>query len=170
MTSITKKMVVEQLNLTKPGNHRTGSRSEITGHDRRRATEEGEWGTAHPPIAEWDELRKATRVLLRQDRHPRVFAAVLENPRMTEGLLVPVLKSEATPSEILDLVAQNGRWGSRYTLRMALCRNRRTRMQTALGLLPGLKKADLRALTKEPKLAPAVKDRARLLLGESGQR
>ena len=45
-----------------------GSIGKIAGHYRSRPPEEGERGTAHPPVAEWDELREAALVLSREDR------------------------------------------------------------------------------------------------------
>lgn len=104
---------------------------------------------------------------VRHDVHPRVVGAVLENPRLTEGLLSPVVSSESTPPPVLAVIAENRRWGSRYPIRVGLSRNPRTPVQQALGLLPLLKKQDLRAVARDPRLAGAVRRRARTLLGEA---
>jgi len=102
---------------------------------------------------------------LRHDPSPRVFAALLENPRLTEGLLAPLVHRENAAPEVLRLIAENPRWGLRYPLRTALARNPRTPVATALALLPALKKVDLRAVVASPRVAPAVRRRARLLAG-----
>ncbi len=73
--------------------------------------------------------RRASPLLiaqLRSDPEPRVIAALLENPRLTEGGLMPMVSSETTSPEVLGMVARHGRWGVRYPVRLALCRNRRT--------------------------------------------
>jgi hypothetical protein len=103
---------------------------------------------------------------LRNDPTPRVIAALLDNPRLTEGTLAPLAHGERTPAPILELLAADRRWGVRYPLRLALARNPRTPVATALRLLSGLHKPDLRGLASDLRLAEAVRRRARLLLGE----
>jgi hypothetical protein len=103
---------------------------------------------------------------LRRDPSRQVIAALLENPRLTEGVLVPMVASETTLPAVLELVAKNRRWGNRYGVRQAICRNPRTPTATALQQLPLLKKGDLRAVASQHSLHPAVRQRARLLLGQ----
>ncbi len=105
---------------------------------------------------------------LRKDPSPRVIAAMLENPRLTEGLLLPLLVGEEVSAPVLALVAANARFGNRYPVRLAVAKNPRTPTGVAMGLLPGLRKPDLGAVGADPRLAPPVRRRARLLLGESG--
>lgn len=106
-------------------------------------------------------------VQLRHDPNPRVLAALLDNPRLTEGLLAPLAHSSSTPAAILDVIIHDRRWGVRYGLRLAVVRNPSAALETALRLLPGLRKADLRAVAADAKLGAQVRQRARLLLGES---
>ena len=104
---------------------------------------------------------------LRHDSEPRVIAALLENPRLTEGGLMPLVSSETAKPEILTLVARHPKWGIRYPVRLSLARNRRTPVQTALGLLPLLKKNDLKGLAQDRRLSMAVRRRAAVLLGRT---
>lgn len=103
--------------------------------------------------------------LLRDDPSPRVIAALLENPRMTEGLLAPLVHREDARPEVLRVIADNPRWASRYGLRSALARNPRTPIAVAQRLLPMLKKVDLRAVAADPRLSRAVRRRAEALGG-----
>jgi hypothetical protein len=105
---------------------------------------------------------------LRHDPSPRVLEALLENPRLTEGLLMPLVARGTTPPPVLDALAKDRRWGSRYELRLGLCRNPQTPVETVLRLLPLLKKKDLRAVASHLRLAAVVRRRARLLLGDGG--
>ena len=102
---------------------------------------------------------------LRHDPDPRVIAALLDNPRMTEDVVVPLTHSERTSPAVLRVVADDRRWGVRYAVRVGLSRNPRTPLATALALLPRLKKPDLAAVAAHPRLAPAVRRRAETLLG-----
>ena len=102
---------------------------------------------------------------LRHDNEPRVIAALLENPRLTEGGLVPLVSSETAKPEILAMLARHPKWGIRYPIRVSLARNRRTPVQTTLSLLPLLRKQDLKGIEQDRRLNVAVRRRAAVLLG-----
>ena len=103
---------------------------------------------------------------LRMDHDARVIEVLLENPRITEGSLMPLLGSDRARPEILTLVARHRKWGIRYGVRSALCRNARTPPEIVLGLLSQLKKSDLRAVHRDRRLSAAVRRRAATLLGQ----
>ncbi|MGD2114123.1 MAG: hypothetical protein PVG07_03660 [Acidobacteriota bacterium] len=113
--------------------------------------------------------RASGRILsrLRHDPSPRVAGALLENPRITEGILVPLVASDDAQPKVLELVARNRRWGVRYEVRLALCCNPRTPVRTVLPILPMLRKRDLRTVAREIRLPAAVRRRAKVLLGEA---
>lgn len=104
---------------------------------------------------------------LRHDHEPRVISALLENPRLTEGSLIPLASSETAKPEVLALVARHPKWGTRYAVRISLARNRRTPVQTTLGILPLLKKQDLKGIEQDRRMNMAVRRRAAVLLGRS---
>lgn len=105
---------------------------------------------------------------LRHDPHPRVVRALLENPRLTEGLLLPLIGGDGARPEILRVIAEDGRWSHRCAVRAALCRNPRTPVMSALRLLPLLSRPELREVIGRSGVPAAVRRRARLLAGESG--
>ncbi len=106
-------------------------------------------------------------VQLRNDPEPMVIKALLENPRLTEGSLLPMLSREMARPEILSLVANSNRWGTRYPVRVAICKNPRTPATSSLPLLPMLKKKDLAAVARDRRLPAVVTRRAEVLLGET---
>lgn len=103
---------------------------------------------------------------LRHDPSARVIAALLDNPRLTLGVLMPLVSSESALPAVLKLIAEDRRWGVRYEVRQALAKNPRTPPDSALRMLAWLQKADLRAVAVDARLAPAVRRRAQLLLGD----
>ena len=105
---------------------------------------------------------------LRHDPSPRVIAALLDNPRLTEDLLYPVVHGVTTPGPVLALIAADRRWGARSGLQAALCRNPHTPLAAALRILPLLRKPELRAVSQDPHLAEPLRLRARVLLGDAG--
>ena len=104
---------------------------------------------------------------LRNDPEPRVIEALLENPRLTEGSLLPMLSREVARPEVLSLVANSHRWGTRYPVRVAICKNPRTPATSSLPLLPMLKKKDLGAVARDRRLPSVVRRRAEVLLGKA---
>lgn len=103
---------------------------------------------------------------LRHDPSPTVIGALLENPRLTEGALHPMVRNEKTQPAVLEVVARDRRWGVRYRIRVGLAKNPSTPLETALRILPNLKKPDLKAVASGVRIPAVVRRRARLLLGE----
>ncbi len=138
-----------------------------------RRTAEIHLGTRLPEMAVGEKVslaRRASPGILSQLRHdpsPQVIAALLDNPRLTEGVLAPVLHSASTSPAILELIANDRRWGVRYPLRLALVRNPATPLKVSWRLLEALRKADLRPVAADPRIPEPVRRRARVLLGDS---
>lgn len=107
-------------------------------------------------------------VHLRFDSQSQVIGAFLENPRMTQGLLLPLVASESAAPEILRLISENRRWGVLYAVRQGLVRNPRTPPVVAMRLLPRLKKIDRQAVARDRRLSPALRQKARKMLGDGG--
>jgi hypothetical protein len=105
---------------------------------------------------------------LRADPTPRVIGALLENPRLTEGLLMPLVAGESTSPQVLAKVASNPRWGVRPAIRFAICRNPSTPPAAALAALPMLAKRELEAIANDLHLTLPVRRRAQLLSGTGG--
>jgi hypothetical protein len=113
--------------------------------------------------------RRATGALvdaLGAERSARVVAAVLDNPRCTEGVVVRLVRAAGATPEVLETVARDRRWSRRSEVRRGLCLNPRSPVTVVLGLLPTLRKIDLQAIARDVSLAAPVRRRASLLLGE----
>jgi hypothetical protein len=128
--------------------------------------------TRLPELALGEKINIARRcglgavLQLRHDPSPRVIAALLDNPRLTEDALAPIVHAPATPGPVLALIAADRRWGVRPALQSALARNPATPLATVLRLLSLLRKPELRGVAQDPRTAETVRQRARLLLGE----
>ncbi len=101
---------------------------------------------------------------LRADPSLKVIQALLENPRLTEPTLLPLVASEATRPRILDLVASNPRWRSRYEVRVALSRNIFSPFRVIFEILPTLRRQDLLVVASQDEHSSIVRHRARELL------
>lgn len=143
-------------------------------HPRLRRTADQYLAARLPELAMGEKISIARRAgpgllaHLRHDPSPRVIGALLDNPRLTEDILAPVVHGAGTPGPVLALIAADRRWGARYGLQVAICRNPATPLATGLKLLPLLRKTELKAVAADPRLSAAVRQRARVLLGDAG--
>lgn len=97
---------------------------------------------------------------LRMDPNSQVIRALLENPRLTEMALVPLVSSERARPQILQLVANHLRWGCSYGVRAALARNPLTPFAVIFRLLPDLKRSDVQAIAAQETHSSVVRNRA----------
>jgi hypothetical protein len=102
---------------------------------------------------------------LRHDPTPRVIAALLDNPRLVEGDLLPLASAETAQAPVLTVILRHRKWGNRYPVRLAVVRNRHAPLALAIEQLPLLKKPDLRAVASDPKLPLPLRRKAELLVG-----
>lgn len=85
---------------------------------------------------------------LMKDPDQKVFIAILDNPRIREEDLVTFVRSDAAHPEKLRLVADHRKWGSRYTIRVALAFNPRTPKACSASQIRYLTLTDRRELRK----------------------
>ena len=91
------------------------------------------------------------------DPSPRVFEALLVNPRLVEPDLLNHIGSGRATSHQLSLIAANPKWGFRITVRRALVLNSETPNGVAAAQLPYLPKGELVSLLRHPRISAYVK-------------
>ncbi len=117
--------------------------------------------------------RRATAEVLahlRKDPSLQVIKALLENPRLTEPTLLPLVASDATLPRVLDLVARTPRWGTRYEVKVALSRNPNAPFAAIFEILPTLRRNDLLVVAGREEHSSIVRQRARDLLEARSKR
>jgi len=104
--------------------------------------------------------RVACELLL--DAEPRIIVAALENPRLTEALVVKaVLRSEASPA-LVQTVCAHSKWSLRREIRIALLRNQHTPAEHAVEFAKSLPNDVVREILQNSRLPENV--RADLIL------
>lgn len=101
--------------------------------------------------------------ILVTDPEPRCTAALLHNPRFTEGDAVRVVASNSNP-QCIRIVLGHERWGRVRGVLVAAARSRRLPDAVALGVLPKLGRSDLRSLARGGDASATVREAARRLL------
>lgn len=97
-----------------------------------------------------------------------VIKALLANPRLTEPVLMPMLLDEKARPRVLDLVARDPRWGTRYEVRLALGRNPQSPFRAIFEILPFLRSEDLTIVAEQDSHSWVVRHRAREVLSDRG--
>ena len=107
---------------------------------------------------------------LLEESQPRVIDALLMNPRIREAEVVRLAEDPGVSSEALRVLARSERWSSRYTVKMALVKNRRTPVHAALTLLGSLPRREIERLVSSDVLPKVVLVRAHQLLERNRSR
>jgi regulator of extracellular matrix RemA (YlzA/DUF370 family) len=113
--------------------------------------------------------REARSILIR-DSNRVVAAAVINNPRITDHEIENIASMRTVSQEVLRLIAMNRAWARSYTIIHHLCRNPRTPIPTAMGILPRIRTKDLQHIAINRNVSEAVRRQAnRLAQARSGE-
>jgi hypothetical protein len=107
--------------------------------------------------------------VLAADESHRVVAALLSNPRLSEGDVVAIVRRERTPAEVLRVVASSARWISRPAIRSGILSHPATPVHSALSVLAGLSLGEIEKLVAEHALPPIVRAGAERILSGRGE-
>jgi hypothetical protein len=113
--------------------------------------------------------REARSILIR-DSNRIVAVAVINNPRITDHEVENIASMRTVSHEVLRLIALNRAWARSYTIIHHLCRNPRTPIPTAIGILPRIRTKDLQHISLNRNVSDAVRRQAlRLAQTRSGE-
>jgi hypothetical protein len=113
--------------------------------------------------------REARGILIR-DSNRIVAAAVINNPRITDHEVENIASMRTVSHDVLRLIALNRAWARSYTIIHHLCRNPRTPIPTAIGILPRIRTKDLQHISLNRNVSDAVRRQAlRLAQTRSGE-
>ena len=107
-------------------------------------------------LAKRGSARLAASLL--KGENSQVIQAVLDNPYLTEAVLLPVLNRPDCTPKIVELTAAHPKWGLRYDIRLALLRHSSLPVARALAILPELKPQDAQAMSQDPAVIPQVRN------------
>ena len=91
------------------------------------------------------------------DPELHVVQAALNNPHMTEGLLIQALMREEAPAHLVLTVCKHEKWSPRREVRLALLRNAHTPLAQALSFAQSLSPMILEDVLRDSKLETGIK-------------
>ncbi len=101
--------------------------------------------------------RVASALLL--DTDPRIVTAALENPRLTEPLVINVLLQHEASSGLVQTICSHSKWSLRHEIRIALLRNEHTTLEHAIEFAKSLPNDVVREILQNSNLPDNVKSR-----------
>jgi hypothetical protein len=93
------------------------------------------------------------------DPETRVIRAALENPRLTEALVIRALMSAGSSAGLVRMACEHAKWSLRREIRVALLRNEKTLPRFAEQFAKALPVARLKEILQSSRLPEAVKSR-----------
>jgi len=91
---------------------------------------------------------KEARLLLSHDTNKIVRRYVLSNPRITDSEVASIASSRGADEEQLRVIAAKREWMKSYQVRLAVVKNPKTPLPTAIEVIPTLQERDLARMAK----------------------
>lgn len=100
------------------------------------------------------------------DPSPRVIKALLANRILTEEDVLVIAARKNLPGEVLDSIAKDRRWAEKYPVRLALARNPKTPLSSALSIVRYLRLFDQVELTRSSSLPVIFRQKVEAVIVE----
>ncbi len=113
---------------------------------------------------------KEWRKLLVRESNKLVSAAVLKNPRISDGEVLAVANNKGSNEELIRLITMNREWMKNYTIKQALVVHPRTPPALALRYMNILSERDLKTLSKSREISQVIANNARRMLAAKSAR
>lgn len=107
---------------------------------------------------------KEWRKLLIRESNKLVSAAVLKNPRVSDGEVLAVVNNKSSNEELIRIVTMNREWMKNYAIKQALVVHPRTPPALALRYMNILSERDLKTLSKSRDISQVIANNARRML------
>jgi len=112
---------------------------------------------------------KEERLLLVRDRNRLVASAVARSPMLQEDDVNLITKNRNVSEEVLRILGTNAEWLKSYTIKRNLVENPKTPLTMSTRLIPLLRDADVRQLSKSKNVTQAIQEAARRQLDRKKQ-
>ena len=113
---------------------------------------------------------KEWRSILIKEANKLVSAAVLKNPRITDGEVLAIAKNKSSSEELIRLITLNNEWLKNYEIKRALVMHNRTPLPKALRFMSILSEKDIKTLAKSRDVSSVLVNNARRILQAKEQK
>jgi hypothetical protein len=115
---------------------------------------------------EWANKKgnKEVRTILLRDPNKLVQLAVIQSPRISEGEIAKVANTRTAPGEVLQHIYNNRQLTKNYSIKVNLVNNPKVPVAVAMRFLILLRQSELKGVSKNRNISPALQTQARKLL------
>jgi hypothetical protein len=108
------------------------------------------------------------RTVLVRDTNKQVAMATIRSPAVTDQEAARYAADRALGIDIIRFIANKKEWMRAYNLKVALVNNPKCPLSSAMHLLPHLREADLRALTRSKNVPSTITKAAKEAVRKKG--
>ena len=92
------------------------------------------------------------------DAETRIIRTALENPRLTEAIIIKSLMSPSVPSVLVCAVCEHPKWSLRRDIKIALLRNKKTPIRFLEEFAQSFSRPQLKEILQSSRIPQAVKN------------
>ena len=93
-----------------------------------------------------------------------VQRAVIRSPAVNDNEAMGYAKYRSLPDEIIAYIASNRQWTKSYQMKLSLVKNPKCPMANAMTFMRMLRSNDLRLLSRDKNVSPAIQKMSKMLL------
>jgi hypothetical protein len=109
---------------------------------------------------------KECRTLLLRDSNKLVAMSAIQNPRITDQEVLALANNRTALGDIINYISNNREWLKNYSVKLALVKNPKVPLPTAMRFLPLLREADIKAIGDDKNVPSGVKNQAKAMMSK----
>ncbi|MHB1847183.1 MAG: hypothetical protein ACYCWW_20360 [Deltaproteobacteria bacterium] len=109
---------------------------------------------------------KEARTVLLRDSNKLVALAAVQSPRITDGEVLAIANSRTAHDEVLRCIYNNREWLKNYQLKLALVKNPKVPLPSAMRFLPLLRDSEIRELARSKNVPAGIQNQAKSMMAK----
>lgn len=113
--------------------------------------------------------KTARNALIRDKSSKRIPLFVLQNPRITDGELLEIVRNTNIDDAVLRVIGNNAEWMNSYAMKFAAVSNAKMPIDVSLKWIKFLQDKDLRRISRSKSISSVITSQARKALDKKQQ-
>jgi hypothetical protein len=113
---------------------------------------------------------REVRNLLIHDPKRMISLAVLKNRRINDKEILQYAQRKDLSDDVISAIGKDPKWKKSYPMKLALVTNPKTPLPLSINLLPHLQERDLKSLSRDKDVAPALRRKAQELVHQRNKK
>ena len=113
---------------------------------------------------------REVRNLLIHNPKRMISLAVLKNRRINDKEILQYAQRKDLSDDVISAIGKDPKWKKSYPMKLALVTNPKTPLPLSINLLPHLQERDLKSLSRDKDVAPALRRKAQELVHQRNKK